>query len=183
MTGSVLHAASRDEVTFAEALAVAPAGTALLSTPWRYEVVTAADAAARPPDGVFEARLFDERAELRWQNRDDGRGTAVFLTPYEELLPDGLTRLAPVEAVDVIPGYYLLWGTAVRDDEAPQGYTTLTTARVGARRIPAEIPVREHASLEVHEYVTRDGHGNAYVAEERLVRIEVAEPYLLGTAL
>lgn len=183
MTALVLHAASRSGLTFEEALEAAPAGTALLSTPWRYEVLTTADAAARPPDGVYEVRVFDEHAELRWRNEDDGRGSAVVLTEDPTLLPEGFDELGLVEATGCIAGTYLLWGTAVSDSGAPSGYSTLTTARVGARRIPADITVREHAAVDVREYVQRDEHGNAYVAEERLLRIGTATPHDLETRL
>lgn len=174
MTGTVLHVASRDDLTFAEAMEDAPDGVALLTTPWRYEVVTAAEARLSMPEGVFEARVFDESTELRWLNDMDGRGRAVLLTEDPAVLPEAFTTREQVEVIGTENGGYLLWGKAV---ETADGWTTLTTERIGSLRVPTGIERGEHASLVTREYIARDpDHGNAYIAEERLLAFQVSEP-------
>ncbi|TDC84516.1 CRISPR-associated protein Csx19 [Actinomadura sp. 7K507] len=171
---TILHVAARDGITFPEAMEAAPDGVALLTTPWRYEVVTADEARRSAPEGVFEARVFDEHAELRWLNEADDRGRAVLLTEDPAALPAPFTEREQIEVVGTEAGGYLLWGKAV---EASDGWTTLTTERIGSLRIPAEIARGEHASLVTREYIARDpDHGNAYIAEERLLTFQVSEP-------
>ncbi|WP_131739030.1 type III-D CRISPR-associated protein Csx19 [Actinomadura roseirufa] len=174
MTGTVLAVAGRDDLTFAEAMESAPDGIALLTTPWRYAVVTADEARRSPPDGVFEARVFDGRAELRWLVDTAGRGAAVVLSEDPDVLPAAFTAREPLEAAGTVEGGYLLWGKAAGTSD---GWTTFTRERIGRLRVPGEFPAGAHAALTTREYIARDpDHGNAYIAEERLVSFEVSEP-------
>lgn len=174
MTGTVLHVATRDGLTFAEAMENAPDGFALLTTPWRYAVIAAAEARTSAPDGVFEARVFDEHAELRWLNDTEDRGRAVVITEDPGHLPPAFTDRVQVEVIGIEEGGYLLWGKAV---EVSGGWTTLTTERIGSMRIPGEFQRGDHVALTTREYLGRDSdHGNAYIAEERLLSFEISEP-------
>lgn len=175
MTGTTLHVAVRDGLTFTEAMESAPDdGFALLTTPWRYQITTTADARRSAPQGVFEARAFNEHTELRWLGDTGDRGRAVLLTEDPVALPATFAKPGPVEAIGTEPGGYLLWGKAV---DASDGWTTLTTERIGSLRVPGDFSRGAHVALATREYIARDAdHGNAYVAEERLLSFELCEP-------
>ncbi|MEU5995862.1 CRISPR-associated protein Csx19 [Spirillospora sp. NPDC047418] len=183
MTGTTLHVATRDGLTFAEAMESAPDGFALLTTPWRYEIVRTVDARRSMPEGVFEARVFNEHTELRWLDDADS-GRTVVLTEDPAAIPAAFAKHEPVEAVDTLPGGYLLWGKAVRTSgTASGGWTTLTTERIGSLRVPGEFRGGSHVTLATREYIARDSvHGNAYIAEERLLSFEISEPLRRGKA-
>ncbi|GGP14093.1 TIGR03984 family CRISPR-associated protein [Nonomuraea glycinis] len=179
----VLYAASWHDIGLDEVLRhAAPGSTALLATPRTHHIalvdasgdVKTRKGSVRLQD-VFEARFFDERAELRWVNIADGRGTAVFLTEDAATLPAAFVdRLPAVEAIDTRAGAYLLWG---RSAGSVNGWTTLSTERIGTIDIPAQIPAEQHAQVLVQEYIAQDpNHGNAYIAEERLLRFDLAAP-------
>ncbi|SEG48675.1 CRISPR-associated protein, TIGR03984 family [Thermomonospora echinospora] len=170
----VLHTAARDGLSFPEVLAYAPDGVALLITPWRYHVALVRDGRVLPHRDeidlteTFDVRVFNENAELRWL-QSGGSGRAVLLTEDATALPADFTeRDGDVHAIAVQKGQYLLWGRSVGTSG---GWTTLTTERIGAIRVPVDIPRRPgYAALTTREYIARDPrHGNAYVAEERLL--------------
>lgn len=174
MTGTTLHVATHDGVTFTEAMESAPDGFALLTTPWRYEIVTTAKARGAVPEGVFEARVFSEHTELRWLHEADDRGRAVLLTEDPTAVPDAFEAGTPVTAIGTEAGGYLLWGKAVRTSD---GWTTLTTERIGSLRVPGEFDRGDHVELTTREYIARDpDHGNAYIAEERLLSFARSAP-------
>ncbi len=183
MTGTTLHVATREGLTFAEAMNSAPDGFALLTTPWRYEVVSTADARRSTPAGVFEARVFNEHTELRWLNDADS-GRTVVITEDPAAIPADFTKRESMEAVGTLSGGYLLWGKAVQaPSAAPDGWTTLTTERIGSLRVPGEFPGGCHVALATREYIAHDSdHGNAYIAEERLLSFEISEPLRRGKA-
>ncbi|MFF0771834.1 CRISPR-associated protein Csx19 [Nonomuraea wenchangensis] len=179
----VLHAVSWRDIRLDEVLQhAAPGSVALLSTPQAYHIaLVGASGGLETRRGsvrlrdVFEARFFDERAELRWVNFADGRGSAVFLTEDAAMLPDDASeRLPDVEATDTRAGAYLLWG---RSAGSAGDWTTLSTERIGTIDIPAVIPAEQHAQVLTREYIALDpDHGNAYIAEERLLRFDLATP-------
>jgi CRISPR-associated protein (TIGR03984 family) len=174
----VLHAVSWRDIRLDEVLGhAAPGSVALLSTPRAYHVSLVGasgdlDGSVRLED-VFEARFFDERAELRWVNIAGGRGSAVLLTEDAAMLPDGSgERLPDIVSVCSLEGSYLLWG---RSAGSANGWTTLASERIGTIDIPADVPAGLHARIVTREYVARDpDHGNAYIAEERLLRFDLA---------
>lgn len=175
----VLHSAARDDVTVEQAIeAAAPGdGVALLATPYRYHVARMKDGLPRlragtvPLGDVFEARIFDGTAELRWLHTADGHGRAVLLTEDATALPTAFDeRLEPVEALETLSGTYLLWGRAADNRD---GWTTLATPRIGTFTVPVTAGTGTRVRLVTREYIACDpAHGNAYVAEERLLRLE-----------
>ncbi|MEO3807196.1 CRISPR-associated protein Csx19 [Nonomuraea sp. B1E8] len=179
----VLHAAARHGVGLDEVLEhVACGSIALLATPQTYHIAlvnASGDLETRKGSvqvqNVFEARFFDVRAELRWVNMANGRGSAVFLTEDAATLPTGFgERLPAIEAIDTRAGAYLLWG---RSTGPVNGWTTLSTERIGTIDIPAEIPAERHVQILTREYIAQDpDHGNAYIAEERLLRFDLTAP-------
>lgn len=140
--------------------------------------------AAGGPAGVFEARVFDGAAELRWLcEAPDGTGTAVLLGEDEAVASRLAEPLAPREAIDRIEQRYLLWGTGLDTARAgvaavPTGWARLAESRVGVLTVPVDGPppgVGESVYLHAVEYVglitTGVAAGNAAVVEERLVRL------------
>ncbi|WP_250282165.1 type III-D CRISPR-associated protein Csx19 [Frankia sp. CiP1_Cm_nod2] len=184
------------------------------------------------PAAVFEARIFNRDAELRWLHERDGLGTAVLLSespalcqppgwlfgePGEPDEPDEPDEpgepdrpVAPLTAIDRINNKYLLWGRPLRPNGSQNPNTSqasdvprnadatggplwvrLAEARIGLLDVPVPRAPREDECvfLETIEYVTTDEHaatdgnatarprhGNAYVAEERLVGLASALP-------
>ncbi len=184
MNPATLHSAAVDGVTLSWALrhAAPPGGVALLTSPRRYHVALLDDTRELIPrkgaihlDDVFEARVFSPATELRWLHTGDGQGRAVILTEDTTALPDELSeRPDPINAVDTNAGGYLLWGRAAA--AAGDGWTTFATERIGTLDIPADITTG-HARVATREYVAVDPtHGNAYIAEERLLAFEPISP-------
>lgn len=184
---TTLYASSRDAVTLPEAVSWAEiTGVALLASPSTYLVAKADPAGCTTHDGaavdlssIFEARLFDPQREMRWWHASGGAGRAIVLGEQPDSLPDGDGEIPPLAAVEVVDGTYLLWGRALADGTA--GWTTLSAARIGVLRVPlAGTPPQERVALTTREYVAVEPrYGNAYVAEERLVQFEVANPIRL----
>lgn len=173
---TTLYAASAENLPLPEALATVPDGRALLTSPSAYRAGLVRDGRCLSPTGpidvsaVYEARAFTEHLELRWMEP----GHAVLLTEREEAIPAAFTtRIAPLNAVTTIQTRYLLWGSAT--PLAP-GWTTLRSSRVGVITVPVAHTGRERVRLTVREYVAADAHGNAYVADERLIRFEPYRP-------
>lgn len=163
---TILHVAELAGATFAQALDAAPRAFALLITPSRFEVTTVSAVHPSETEDVYEARLFGERAELRWLATSGGH--AVFLTEDRDELPSFFTPLAPVVATGVCDGQYLLWGRGA--GEAREGWTTLATERIGSIRVPAEVEQGGYAAVKTREYIVQDPeHGNSHIAEERLL--------------
>lgn len=170
-------------VSLADALAAGQmdGGCALLTTPSAYHVATVAGRECHTQAGpvdlsvVYEARAFTPDVELRWVEA----GHAVLLAEDESLLPGFFgERVEPVPAIDAIEGRYLLWGEV---EAVEAGWVTLASARIGTIAVPAAAVVPAVAPgsrvrLAAREYVvTEHEHGNAYVAEERLLGFEPYE--------
>ncbi|MBO4270947.1 CRISPR-associated protein Csx19 [Microbispora triticiradicis] len=173
-----LHAVTASGATLAEALEATglDGACALLTTPSAYQVarVTGHTCVTRsgPVDlaAVYEARVFSPDVELRWM--ESASASAVVLAEDERLLPDSFgDRLDPLPAARTIEARYLVWGAV---QAAMDGWATLSSARVGVLDVPALTAVRDgRVRLAAREYVAVDPqHGNAYVAEERLLGFE-----------
>jgi len=129
------------------------------------------DGHAVPLGAVFEARVFNTRAELRWLLAATG-GRAAVISESADNLPDwGAANLSFFEPRSQ---QYLLWGEGVGAPPAP-GWSRLAEARVGKLDVPiADIPAHGHVILSVCEYLkVVDDHGNVAVVEERLLNLEV----------
>ncbi|MBL7487455.1 hypothetical protein I6A60_05920 [Frankia sp. AgB1.9] len=165
--------------------------TALLSTPSAFLLArvsadgacVTADGTAVDPDDVFEARAFTADVELRWVRRlASGEGV---------LLGEDVTGGGEATGLAAHDGHYLLWGEhEPAADRA--GWRALSSHRIGLLLVPADGGVAtapgNRLRLVVREYLAYDlplaepdpsgdaidvkGHGNAYVLDERLVRVE-----------
>ncbi|WP_164555544.1 MULTISPECIES: CRISPR-associated protein Csx19 [unclassified Streptomyces] len=153
---------------------------AFLSTPREHITARVRDGRCHTRDGVrsldtvFEARIFDEDKEVRWLSTSGHQGRAVALSEEPGLLPDSFPdRLADLSAAEAIESHYLLWGQALPGEGE---WTTLHTPQIGTLHVPFPAPEpRRRLRLAAREYVCAEPeHGNAYVGEERLVRIEQA---------
>jgi CRISPR-associated protein (TIGR03984 family) len=117
---------------------------------------------------VFEARVFNERGELRWLNERDGHGRAVLIS--EKVINSYLDHDLPeVDVIDSNDQQYLLWGEGT-GGEAIEGWSCLSAARIGKLVVPIPgVERNERVRLQVCEYLSvNDCHGNVVVAEERL---------------
>lgn len=165
-----------------------------VSSATAHHMIRLVDGVPEGPDGpadltgVFSARVFTARAELRWLHSGAGVGDAVLLT--EDKLPAGWTP-EPAgetgEAEEVIDGRYALWGRRFETRDSAPGWLRAMEGRIGwldvpvAGQSPKSTPdgqkwPTEYLTLHYREYVGFDGHGNARVFEERLLRVGLAEP-------
>ena len=122
--------------------------------------------------GVFEARAFAPRCELRWLHRAGGRGRAVLLS--EEPLGPVLGESTEVkELVKTLDQRYLVWG-AVNGNPGP-GWCAVAESQIGQIDLPVDARAGRRIQVVAREYLGRVGdHGNVAVVEERLVKLEVA---------
>ncbi len=126
---------------------------------------------------VFEARLFDRDMELRWLHSDGGLGRAVLVAEDQQLLPAAFDEeLPPVDAHATVQQSYLVWGRP--GPGGPDGWTCLSAARIGSILVPlAAVGSGRRVRLQAREYVSAEPtHGNAYVADERLLGLESYVP-------
>jgi CRISPR-associated protein (TIGR03984 family) len=156
---------------------------ALLYSPKQCEFAKLQDRNLKNPKGglinlslVFEARVFNSLAELRWLNKNSGRGQAVLLSEasIDHVLDDPIQEL---HALDRIEQTYMLWGQGieVNPHPSPSGWSRLTEARIGRLDVPiANLQNQQRVQLIAREYVAEvDEYGNTAVVEERLVKLEV----------
>jgi CRISPR-associated protein (TIGR03984 family) len=125
---------------------------------------------------VYEARVFHERAELRWLRdpRHDSGHTTVVLTDGS-CAADLPSLPFDVPLVGLLQQTYVLWGET--GDEMPAaGWTRLTTARIGTLDVPiAGVRQNERVAIRSVEYLGRLAHGNVAVVEERLCGLTTFE--------
>lgn len=126
---------------------------------------------------VFEARVFNESAELRWLNdpSPEKRHRAVILaeSDHSEKLPDWTLDDSPT-VIETLPQTYLLWGEGTSRPMA-EGWSELATPRIGALSVPlAGVAPHQRVLLRSVEYLAEAEHGNVIVFDERLSGLEAA---------
>jgi CRISPR-associated protein (TIGR03984 family) len=135
-------------------------------------------------EAVFEARVFNEAAELRWLNLADGEGAAVVLSrdashkffgiepePFETKVNGENKKI-----VGAIEQTYLLWGESV-GASLKGGWTQFAEARIGSFFVPlagVTDDKKRRAQFTAIEYLGEYEDGNVAVAEERLTGITLA---------
>lgn len=129
---------------------------------------------------VYEARVFNDRAELRWLHCENGSGVAVVLSEDPSFqLDEGFTH----QEVDVLMQNglrnlrYLLWGTIDHTPES-SGWVRVQTARIGYLWVPLDTDqlgdVRQRrVAVRARQYVAEFEDANVGVIEERLLGLEV----------
>jgi CRISPR-associated protein (TIGR03984 family) len=113
------------------------------------------------PELIFEARIFNAQAELRWLK---GYGAAIITDD---------TFKNDKDYVDTNPQNYLLWGQSTGNFSADEKWTQFGEARIGAFFVPApKIAPRGYAQITAVEYLKKYEDGNVAVADERLTGIK-----------
>ncbi|MUG95757.1 TIGR03984 family CRISPR-associated protein [Scytonema sp. UIC 10036] len=122
-------------------------------------------------NSVFEARVFNKQAELRWLNEKSGTGKAVLLSETETNFC--LYEKGKLKELDKHPQSYLLWGQGTGTDIG-EGWSRLSTARIGKLDIPIPgVKSQQRVQITTCEYFcVIDEHGNVAVVEERLLNLE-----------
>lgn len=144
-------------------------------------ILSARDERSFDPDSVFEARVFNEQAELRWLKQWPNKGRAALIAE------DDISKFFDEKAgtfteVDFIDQTYLLWGegAAAKTGELPanRNWSRLAMARIGTLDVPYPLDARpavsksgERIHLIAREYLDADDHGNVAVVEERLLKL------------
>lgn len=121
---------------------------------------------------VYEARIFNEVAELRWHHDGAGLGRVVVITEREDL--EVFDKAEPEGFLDTFEQRYLIWGESA--GAANGKWTRFATARIGAFDVPVDTTKKEkqRAQFAAREYVQAEPeYGNAFVFEERLYGIEL----------
>jgi len=178
-----LHSNRRENVTLVESLAATGSllngAVGLMYSPQACELVRLEDGELLTAEGpvdtslVFEARVFNKDAELRWLNESGGVGAAVLLGESDAVdvfggQPARAVRCEPLAST------YLLWGTAASQLSRP-GWAALHTYRVGTIYVPVdEVGERGRVLMNAREYCAiEDDYGNAAVIDERLLELKV----------
>jgi CRISPR-associated protein (TIGR03984 family) len=119
--------------------------------------------------GVFEARIFNENAELRWLQESAGKGKAVLLFESNDVTQN-YPKTNTVSVIHTLDGEYLLWGQG-NNQPAFNGWSNLSEARIGQLAVPiSNIKEKDRVALHFREYFEEcDDHGNVAVIEERLI--------------
>jgi CRISPR-associated protein (TIGR03984 family) len=131
------------------------------------------------PALVFEARVFNDHAELRWLKQwpNGGRAALIAEEDISECLDD---EIGTFEVTDSIDQTYLLWGegAGAKPGELRPGWSRLAMARIGVLDVPYPLDTRravsgsgERIHLLAREYLSADEHGNVGVVEERLRKL------------
>lgn len=130
------------------------------------------------PDGlseVYEARLFNQTAELRWLHKLAGYGVSVLLSEDPSVGVNGSSGRSPTCFMDYMDSQYLLWGTVDRmvPSDRSATWACLYTARIGTLWVPLEGETSWHhrksrVVLNAREYFGTFEDGNAGVVAERL---------------
>jgi CRISPR-associated protein (TIGR03984 family) len=116
---------------------------------------------------VYEARLFNKNAELRWWHESEGKGRCEILT--DELLK----QQAKGKHAGTHEQEYLLWGKSV--GASSNGWTKFAEARVGHFWVPVDgvTAEKQGARFTAKEYLREYQDGNVQVHDERLTGIEL----------
>ncbi|HEY5137967.1 MAG TPA: CRISPR-associated protein Csx19 [Methylococcales bacterium] len=126
---------------------------------------------------VFEARVFNKKAEMRWLNDCYGKGYAVLLSEeaisqyFEEAVE--LTKLAKLDEPTT---NYILWGQGAKNSYPDKpGWSKLSLARIGSMDVPiGNVGESKRVCLKAIEYLQEvDDYGNVAIVEERLMELEV----------
>ncbi len=162
----------------ADALAAVPGEiTVLAATPTEFTVVARrGDVLVAPdhspwtvPAACFQLTAFDRERELRWL-ADGDSGMAVWLAESEARLPGPVS--GTLSYVERLSQRFVLWGRP-EPGESPGVFSAWSQARVGRAYYPCPPGAArdDRAVLDAVEYVTVDEHGNAAVADVRLIAI------------
>lgn len=132
-------------------------------------------------DSVFEARIFNSKAELRWLNETGGFGRAVLISE-DKTLPEFKQSVleqpeSSLSAIRTISQYYLLWGKGHDLAIESEKWGILSEARIGQLRVPVgQLKAGQTVCLRAIEYLAEvDEYGNVAVVEERLLGLEVSK--------
>jgi len=132
------------------------------------------------PD-VFEARVFNSEAELRWLNQFNGRGRTVLLSDNpisdEQRTAIGYDSVDLLTDLETLPQNYLLWGEGWKKPDKENWdnkWSRLTLARIGSLPVPISgVERKQTVVLKAQEYLQADDYGNVSVVEERLLGLEI----------
>ena len=113
---------------------------------------------------AYEIRAFGPQAELRW-TRDGATGTATLLADGTIDTADG-AEITKGEALDRLERTYRVWGEPTPGAERPNGWSALSSGRIGTLFVPCSEP--GELVLTAYEYVGVGKSGNAVVLFERL---------------
>ncbi len=204
-----LYGYAKDDLTLSDALEAglpalsAKQAVALIYTPQRCLLAALENKELRLSNGkavalaeVFEARIFNEDAELRWWHQQDGQGRVVLLSAKAQSeCQKTLTEDVSLKPLHVLEQTYLLWGEGINQNkyESATGWSRLTAARIGRLDVPLPgASDQQRVQLKTLEYLVEydaDGkivqednavneskrHGNVAVGEERLLKFEVVQ--------
>lgn len=127
-----------------------------------------------PLEFVFEARVFNTTAELRWL-KSEIEDKAVLLSERAVRVPEWEV-LEPITDLESLSQTYSLWGRGVekQPENLRPGWSRLAEARIGKLDVPLPGVLHlESVQLVAREYIGKvDECGNFAVVEERLIELK-----------
>ncbi|GBD36740.1 hypothetical protein HRbin36_01868 [bacterium HR36] len=124
---------------------------------------------------VYEARIFNENAELRWLNDPSPAHCHQTVLLAESDIGDKLGDVWQNDSrpiVATLSQTYLLWGQGTGGTY--NGWSTLAMARVGALQVPVpNVPDKANVLLHSIEYLEERDYGNVVVFDERLIGLKM----------
>lgn len=122
---------------------------------------------------IFEARVFNCAAELRWLHTGDQKGDTALLSE-QELTSNYQLKLpndASFVALQTLLQIYLLWGEGIEQKNTglTDGWSRLTAARIGKLNVPRTgVNEKDRVQLITLEYLAEyDERGNVVQYDER----------------
>ncbi len=127
-------------------------------------------------DCAYEVRLFDDKRDIRGRRDGDHWRVAIVSDgPVAGATSDavagaaGLTASGNPQDCDTRDHQYLLWGRKARSGAVRNGWTKLTTARIGALWVPHPLEAGcDGIVITAREYFCTSHDGNVVLAGERL---------------
>jgi CRISPR-associated protein (TIGR03984 family) len=134
------------------------------------------DAETLPLDTAYEVRLFDASRDIRGRRDGDTWRLAVVSDgSAADAAGDAVASAAKLATSGDAPDCefrdhrYLLWGRKARADARRNGWTRLTTARIGALWVPHDLEDGcDGIVIAAREYFRTAHDGNVVLAGERL---------------
>jgi CRISPR-associated protein (TIGR03984 family) len=156
---------------------------AFLYSPGQFLVARYTDSGFESPKGeisseklnsVYSARLFNENAELRWQQRP-GRTSEAVAVGESKLDLDKNNGWEKKEEerqiVDIVDQRFICWGK-YKADASGSGWGRLIEDRIEPIAVYVKGNNDDRIQLEWKEYLAEaDGYGNVVAVDERLVKL------------
>lgn len=142
-----------------------------IQTDGSVEVVDGKSGEPEPLDltQVFEARIFNATAELRWLNVLGQGGKGILLSEHQ-FAEKYFSKPMEMQYYSKLEQTYLLWGEPISRTPPPH-WNFLATARIGTLAVPIPGEQKDYVVLNSCEYLKVGECGNVAIVQERLINL------------